>query len=111
MKSKSLISFFDVILLSILIYSIDLVKNPINYGFFEIFGKNPLFIYLLSEYLAIGMYFIRVGENQSLYEYVYINGFSWIGPYYGAFFFAFVFMLICWAAGWWLNKNKIYIKV
>jgi len=29
----------------------------------------------------------------------------------GAFFFALVFMFICWAAGWWLHKKKIYIKV
>ncbi len=101
----------DMILLAILMYSIDLVKKPVNYHFFEVFGKNSLFIYLLSEYLAIGMNFIRVGDKQSLYSYVYEKGFSWIGPYYGAFFFAFVFMLLCWAAGWWLDKKKIYIKV
>ncbi|MFT7034702.1 MAG: putative acyltransferase [Cyclobacteriaceae bacterium] len=101
----------DIILLSVLIYTIDLVKKPINYSFFEVFGKNSLFIYLLSEYLAIGMYFIRVDGGQSLYRYVYLKGFDWLGPYFGAFAFAFVFMLLCWAAGWWLDKKKIYIKV
>lgn len=101
----------DIILLSLLIYSIDLVQKPVNYHFFEVFGKNSLFIYLLSEYLAIGMNFIRVTEEQSLYSIIYGIGFGWIGPYYGAFFFALVFMLICWAAGWWLDKKKIYIKV
>ncbi|MDP4680254.1 MAG: DUF5009 domain-containing protein, partial [Cyclobacteriaceae bacterium] len=100
----------DIILLSVLIYSIELVDKPVNYKFFEIFGKNSLFIYLLSEYLAIGMLFIRVDGDQSLYHYVYVNGFSWLGSYYGAFIFAFVFMLLCWAAGWWMDKKKIYIK-
>ena len=101
----------DIILLSVLIYSIDLVQKPVNYHFFEVFGKNSLVIYLLSEYLAIGMNFIRVIGDQSLYTYIYEIGFSWIGQYYGAFFFALVFMFICWAAGWWLHKKKIYIKV
>ena len=101
----------DIIVLSILIYSIEFVKKPVNYYFFEVFGKNSLFIYLLSEYLAITMLFIRVDGNQSLYSYIYEKGFSWIGPYYGAFAFALVFMLLCWAIGLWLDKKRIYIKV
>lgn len=101
----------DMILLALLIYSIDLIKKPINYKFFEIFGKNSLFIYLLSEYLAIGMHFIRINGDQSLFSYVYDKGFSWIGPYYGSLTFALFFMLICWSVGWWLDRKKIYIKV
>ena len=75
------------------------------------FGKNPLFIYLLSEYVAIGALFIRVDGKQSLYSYIYEKGFSWIGPYFGSFAFAIVFMLFCWSIGLWLDKKKIYIKV
>ncbi len=101
----------DILLLSVLIYWIDMVKKPLNFNFFEIFGKNPLFIYLLSEYLAIGVLFVRVNGEQSLYRYIYEKGFSWIGPYYGSFVFALVFMLLCWSVGWWMNKKKIYIKV
>jgi predicted acyltransferase len=102
---------FDIILLSLLIYFIDLTKKPLNFKFFEVFGKNSLFIYLLSEYLAIGMHFIRIDKDQSLYNFAFEKGFSWIGPYYGAFAFALLFMLLCWSAGWWLDKKKIYIKV
>ena len=101
----------DIVLLAALIYFIDLIKKPVNFNFFEVFGKNSLFIYLLSEYLAIGMSFIRVNKEQSLYSYIYQNGFSWLGHYYGAFAFALIFMLLCWCAGWWLNKKKIFIKV
>ena len=102
---------FDILLLSALIYFVDLKEKPINFKFFEIFGMNSLFIYLLSEYLAIGMRFIRMSEDTSLYRFVYLIGFSWIDPYYGAFAFALVFMFLCWAAGWWLDRKKIYIKV
>jgi predicted acyltransferase len=101
----------DIVLLALLIYFIDLVKKPVNFRFFEVFGMNSLFIYLLSEYFAIGMHFIRIDKDQSLYNFVYEYGFSWIGHYYGAFAFALLFMLLCWAAGWWLYKKKIYIKV
>ncbi|MDO6817736.1 acyltransferase family protein [Zobellia sp. 1_MG-2023] len=101
----------DIVVLSVLIYTIDFVKKPVNYNFFEVFGKNPLFIYLLSEYVAIGALFIRVNGEQSLYNYVYEKGFSWIGPYFGSLAFALVFMLFCWSIGFWLDKKKIYIKV
>ena len=82
-----------------------------NFTFFEIFGKNPLFIYLLSEYLAIGMHFVRVDGEQSLFRYIYEKGFSWIGAYYGSLAFALAFMMFCWLIGLWLDKKKIYIKV
>jgi predicted acyltransferase len=101
----------DIIVLSMLIYAIEFIKKPINFNFFEIFGKNSLFIYLLSEYLAITLLFVRADENQSLYNYIYEKGFSWFGPYYGSLAFALVFMLFCWFIGLWLDKKKIYIKV
>lgn len=101
----------DIMALSILIYAIEFLKKPINFNFFEVFGKNSLFIYLLSEYLAITLLFVRVDENQSLYNYIYQKGFSWFGPYYGSFVFALAFMMFCWLIGLWLDKKKIYIKV
>ncbi len=101
----------DMVLLSMIIYTTDFIKEPVNYYFFEVFGKNPLSIYLLSEYLAIMMYFIRVDGEQSLYSYLYQNGFSWIGPYFGALAFAVSFMLLCWLVGWWMDRKKIYIRV
>lgn len=100
-----------MVILAFIIYSIDFVKNPPNYYFFEVFGKNPLIIYLFSGYLAVILYFIKVDGKQSLYNYIYVNGFKWIGPYYGAFAFAFTFMMVCWLLGWWMDKRKIYIRV
>lgn len=101
----------DLVVLSVIIYTTDFIKRPFQYRFFEIFGKNPLAIYLLSEYLAIALLFIRVDGEKSLYRSIYENAFSWLGPYWGAFAFAFVFMLLCWLVGWWMDRKKIYIRV
>lgn len=100
----------DLMILGVLITLTDLRERPINFNFFEVFGKNPLFIYLLSEYLAITMWFVRI-NGKPVYSLVYENAFAWIGPKWGSFAFALIFMLICWAAGWWLDKKRIYIKV
>ncbi len=100
----------NLMILGTLITLTDLRERPINFNFFEVFGKNPLFIYLLSQYLAITMWFIRIG-GKPVYSLVYENAFAWIGAMWGSFAFALVFMLVCWAAGWWLDRRRIYIKV
>ena len=79
--------------------------------FFEVFGRNPLFIYLLSEVAAILMYFIRVDDDTSVFNWVYSNFFSFAGPYFGSLLFALVFMLLCWLVGYALDKRKVYVKV
>lgn len=101
----------DLALLAAIFYSTDFIKKPFNYYFFEVFGKNPLFIYLLSGFLTILLFFFRIDGKQSLYNYIYVHGFSWINPYLGSFLFALTFMLICWSVGWWMDKKKIYIRV
>ncbi|MEM8909881.1 MAG: DUF5009 domain-containing protein, partial [Bacteroidota bacterium] len=66
---------------------------------------------VLSGILAKLLLFFRVGDKQNLYNFIYVNGFKWIGPYFGAFAFAVSFMLVCWLFGWWLDRRNIYIRV
>ncbi|MCB0644743.1 MAG: DUF5009 domain-containing protein [Phaeodactylibacter sp.] len=101
----------DLLLLSLIIYTTDFLEQKWEYRFFEIFGKNSLFIYLLSEYLAITLLFIRVGDGQSLYRTIYEQGFAWIGPYWASLAFALTFMLFCWFFNWLLDRRGIYIRV
>ncbi len=102
----------DCILLAILTYITDFIKQTKWTYFFEVFGKNPLFIYLLSELGATLLYFFRVGEQkESLFRWLYINLFQPAGDYFGSFLFAISFMLLCWLVGLFLDKRKIYIKV
>lgn len=101
----------DLLLISLILYTTDFLEKKWNYRFFEIFGKNSLFVYLLSEYLAVTLFFIRVDGGQSLFSYIFQHGFAWIGPYWASLAFALTFMLFCWSFNWWLDRKKIYIRV
>ncbi len=80
--------------------------------FFTIFGKNPLFIYLLSELLAITMYQVNVTRKQSVFSWVNNGFFQRVAPGpVGSLFFAVFFMMVCWSVGYWLDKRKVYIRV
>ena len=102
----------DCVLLAVLIYVIDFIKIKRFTYFFEVFGKNPLFIYLLSELGATLLWFIPVGTARlPLYRWIFDNIYSKAGMYWGSFFFAISFMLLCWAVGYILDKKKIYVRV
>jgi len=101
----------DCILLASLIYVIDFL-NIKKWGyFFEVFGRNPLFIYLLSELGVIILYFLSTKSGVSYYQWIYVNIFSDAGGNIGSLLFALSFMLFCWVIGLWLDKKKIYIRV
>ena len=100
----------DCILLGMLVYVIEMLRKTNWTYFFKVFGRNPLFIYLLSEVGAILMNFFRVGDT-SLYEATYRSIFMPLGNYIGSFLFAIAFMLCCWLVGYLLDKRKIYVRV
>jgi predicted acyltransferase len=101
----------DLFVLAILIYIIDILKIQRWSYFFEVFGKNTLFIYLLSEVGVIALYVIAVGDGNA-YKWIFENIFHpLVGGYVGSLLFAVSWMLICWAVGYWMDKKRIYIKV
>jgi predicted acyltransferase len=101
----------DLIILPVLIFLIEIQRSVSWTNFFVVFGRNPLFIYLLSEILLITLYAIPVGE-MSLQEWIYDNLFkSWAAPIDASLLFAIVFMLLCWAVGYLLDRKRIYVKV
>jgi predicted acyltransferase len=101
----------DLLILSLLIYVIELRKRKTWTNFFLVFGKNPLFIYLLSEILLITLYMIPVGDK-SLQRWIFRDFFgSFASPINASFLFAFFFMMTCWVVGYLLDKRKIYIRV
>lgn len=101
----------DCIIIAAIIYTIDFMGKTRWTYFFEVFGKNPLFIYLLSEVLAISLYTLRTGTGKSYFQWIFDNTFGFIGDKPGSLLFALAFMLTCWLVGWWLHKRKIYIRV
>jgi predicted acyltransferase len=76
-----------------------------------VFGKNTLFIYLLSEVGVILLYVIPAGDH-SLYRSLFVNIFQPIaGDYVGSLLFAVSWMLVCWLVGLFLDKRRIYVRV
>ena len=106
----------DLTIIAGLIYLVEIQKAGVPEKgwtkFFTVFGKNPLFIYLLSELLAILLYQINVTRKQSVFSWINNVFFQRVAPGpVGSLFFALSFMMLCWSVGLWLDKRKIYIRV
>ena len=101
----------DCIILAAVMYIIDFRHLTGWTRFFTVFGKNTLFIYLLSELLAILLYVFTNKAGEPWFKVIYTRIFDWLPPYFNSLAFALSFMLVCWLAGWWLDKRKIYIRV
>jgi len=109
-----LTSGIDLAIVAALIYVLELRGwNKWNWArFFTIFGKNPLFIYLLSEILLITLHRVHLSSGLSLHEWINAVLFQVIAPgALGALLYAIIYMLLCWSVGWWLDRKKIYIRV
>ena len=109
-----LTSGIDMVLISALIYTIEMSSTAWKgwTRFFNIFGKNPLFIYLLSELMVTILFMIRVGPNESFFVWINKVFFQVIAPgSVGSLLFALTYMMFCWTIGWILDKKKIYVKV
>jgi len=101
----------DLIILSVLIYFIELKQKNYSVYFFTVFGKNPLFIYVLSGIL-ISLFYIFPSHENSLHHFIFYTLFSsFLNPYNASLSFAIVYTLTCWFFGYVLDKRKIYIKL
>lgn len=100
----------DCLLLGAIIYFTDFQGKTKGTHFFIVAGKNPLFIYLMSEIGAIVLWLIQIG-NEPVYKWLYNHIFVFAGDYFGAFLFSVWWMLTCWFVGYLLDKKKIYIKI
>ncbi|MFM7839219.1 MAG: acyltransferase family protein [Chitinophagaceae bacterium] len=110
----------DLLILPVAIFVIEHLGIKRWTPFFEVFGKNTLFVYILSEVLVILMYWIPNGaywpvpgkvQNDSVLSWIYDNIFRLTGDYTGSFLFGVWVMLTCWLVGYILYRKKIYIRV
>jgi predicted acyltransferase len=91
-------------------------------SFFDAFGKNPLFIFVLSGFLprVVGLFRWQDGLNTKG-DPIFVNAFSWFykyicdpisaDPRVGSLVYAILMITFYWLLAWWLDKKKIYIKV
>lgn len=101
--------------LALLIWIID-VKGYTKWSrFFESFGVNPLFIYVMAGVLSVALVYIRVPSGEgtiSLHGYLYSVVLQpLLGDYPASLAFALLFVGFCWVIGLILYKKKIYIKI
>ena len=104
-------SGIDIIVVSFLFYLIEFKQWKTGVYFFTVFGKNPLFIYVLSNLLGV-FFMLHVSKDVVLIDWLNNKIFQVIAPgALGCLLFAVCFTFICWLAGWWLDKKKIYIRL
>jgi predicted acyltransferase len=90
--------------------------------FFDVFGKNALFVFALSAFLPKGLRLLRIPNGTNAKgEIAYTNPWNFLydrvykfipgDPKIGSLLFALTVILFMWAICYWLDKRKIYIKV
>ena len=113
-----------LLILSVMIWLIEF-KGIRGSGsrFFEVFGKNALFIFVMSGILPRAMALIRIpGEMDAKGKQLFQTPFAWFyehlckpiipsDPRIGSLIYAICFIVMMWLLAWILDKKKIYIKV
>ena len=113
-----------MIIIAVMIYLIEL-KNQRGWlsKFFDVFGKNPLFIFVLSGILPRVQALIRIpaGINAQGNQ-MYTTPFGWFYEHIckplfssnlnnGSLFYALCMITVYWLIVYWMDKKKIYVKV
>ena len=102
-------------LLALLTWIIDVKGKKSWSKFFEVFGVNPLFLFVLSDFFAIvfGAFTFPVGDKQmNVVGFVYSQLLAPVfGEYGGSLVYSLLFIALNWVIGYQLYKRKIYIKL
>jgi len=90
--------------------------------FFDVFGKNALFVFALSAFLPKGLALIRIPNGLNAKGVMtYISPWNWLyrkvlvqipgPPEIGSLAFAICVIFFMWAICWYMDKRKWYVKV
>lgn len=112
-----------ILVLGIMMYALDWNNERPGWSrFFNVFGKNPLFIFVLSGFLPRVMALFRwtdhIGDNG---KPVYTSALPWLYQHIfkpiaedqrvGSALYAIAMILFYWLIVYFLDKKKIYIRV
>lgn len=88
------------------------------FRFFEVFGKNPLFIFVFSAVVVKTLAMFRwqpAGSDRwtSPLPWLYGAFFRWddVDPRLGSFLYSVCLLVLYWLIVWWMDRRKIYIRV
>jgi len=102
---------YNLIALGGLLWAIDLKGLRTGTSFFVVFGKNTLFIYMLSTIGVVFLVRLQAG-GISLYQWLYREAvLPWTAPCLASFLFALGFMLSCWAVAYAMDRRGIYVTL
>ncbi|MDR0370665.1 MAG: heparan-alpha-glucosaminide N-acetyltransferase domain-containing protein [Prevotellaceae bacterium] len=103
------------LLLGLLIWIIDMRGRRKWSVYFESFGVNPMFIYVIAAVLAVSIDVIGFSYQNG---WISIKSFfgsvclqTVFGDYFGSLLFAVLFNVTCWSVGHILYRKKIFIKL
>jgi len=111
-----------IITIATMIYLIEFknVKGWMS-RFFDVFGKNALFVFALSAFLPKTLALIRIPDHLKDGKMVYINPWNALyqkllvripgDPRIGSLLYAICVIILMWAICYWMDKKKIYVKV
>ena len=106
-----------LILLGFLVEALDVKKQKLKWaGFFEAFGKNPLFIFVMSALIPKTLGLIRIPAGEK-----FLTPFQWFyenvcalfpgPPENGSLLYALILVGGYGVLVWWMDKRKIYVRV
>lgn len=110
-------------LLIVLVYFMEIKKVTGWWSrFFLVFGRNPLFIYALSELVPRISNLIRIPAGRRVDGQInYVDPMDWFyqnicahfpgPPEAGSLFYAICIVALYWGVGYWMDKKNIYIRV
>jgi predicted acyltransferase len=112
-----------IITIATMIYMIEFknVKNGFT-RFFDVFGKNALFVFAFSSFLPKIIWLIRIPDGvdidgKKIYTDAWHGFYTYVcakipgDPRIGSLAFAICVIILMWAICYWMDKKKIYIKV
>lgn len=90
--------------------------------FFDVFGKNPLFIFVLSGFLPRLLSLVRIADHRNGdNQIIYLSPLGWLYEHIckpvsenlknGSLLYALIMLLFYWSIVYVLDKKRIYIKV
>ncbi len=112
-----------LMMLAVLIYLLEFRQFKGAWSrFFDVFGKNPLFIFVLSGFLPRVLALLRWQDHLDEYgKPVFISAFPWFYQHVakplsdnlknGSLFYAICMVSFYWLVAYVLNKKKIYVRV
>ena len=113
-----------MVILAVMLYMIEFKKHTGWWSrFFDVFGKNPLFIFMLSGILPrlLGLIMIAGGVDVAGKQ-IYLSPFGWFYEHIckpvfpsnlnnGSLLDALCMITFYWLIVWWMDRKKIYVKV